>query len=96
MVKHSVLRPLILLHRYFGVAFCLLFAMWFASGIVMHFVQFPALSESERVAGLPPIDLMRGGRRQQNRRRDAYTPRAAKRRAGISGVGLLCRQNPSR
>jgi hypothetical protein len=59
MVNHSLLRPLILLHRWFGVAFCLLFAMWFASGIVMHFVQFPALSESERVAGLLPIDLMR-------------------------------------
>jgi len=59
MVKHSVLRPLILLHRWFGVVFCLLFAMWFASGIVMHFVQFPTLSESERVAGLLPIDLMR-------------------------------------
>jgi len=27
----------------------------------MHFVQFPALSESERVAGLLPIDLMRVG-----------------------------------
>src|SRR4029077_2386217 len=59
MVNHSLLRPLILLHRWFGVAFCLLFAMWFASGIVIHFVQFPALSESERVAGLLPIDLMR-------------------------------------
>jgi hypothetical protein len=59
MVKHPVLRLLILLHRWFGVVFCLLFAMWFASGIVMHFVQFPALSESKRVAGLLPIDLMR-------------------------------------
>src|SRR5438067_2316831 len=59
MVKQSVLRSLILLHRWFGVIFCLLFATWFASGIVMHFVQFPALSESERVAGLLPIDLLR-------------------------------------
>ena len=59
MVKHSVLRSLIFFHRWISVAFCLLFAMWFASGIVMHFVQFPALSESERVAGLLPIDLMR-------------------------------------
>ena len=33
------------LHRWWGVAFCLLFAMWFASGIVMHFVPFPARSE---------------------------------------------------
>jgi len=59
MVKRSSLRPLILLHRYFGVAFCLLFAMWFASGIVMHFVPFPALSESDRIAALLPIDLAR-------------------------------------
>jgi uncharacterized membrane protein len=61
MVKHALLRPLILLHRCFGVAFCLLFAMWFASGIVMHFVPFPAQSESARIAALLPIDLARIG-----------------------------------
>src|ERR1700759_2188764 len=33
------------LHRWWGIAFCLLFAMWFASGIVMHFVPYPARSE---------------------------------------------------
>ena len=59
MVKRSLLRPIVLLHRYFGVAFCLPFAMWFASGIVMHFMPFPALSESERIAALSPIDLAR-------------------------------------
>jgi hypothetical protein len=59
MVKHALLRPLILLHRSFGVAFCLLFAMWFASGIVMHFVPFPAQSESARIAPLTSIDLTR-------------------------------------
>lgn len=36
------MRTLAALHRWWGVAFCLLFAMWFASGIVMHFVPFPA------------------------------------------------------
>jgi hypothetical protein len=51
------MRALILLHRWLGVAFCLLFAMWFASGIVMHFVPFPALSEADRIAGMAPIDL---------------------------------------
>jgi uncharacterized membrane protein len=35
-------RLLATLHRWWGVAFCLLFAMWFASGIAMHFVPFPA------------------------------------------------------
>src|SRR5437588_6430564 len=56
MVKSSLLRPLILLHRWFGIAFCLLFAMWFASGIVMHFVPFPSLTEAERFAGLAPVE----------------------------------------
>lgn len=46
------MRALVLIHRWLGVAFCLLFAMWFASGMVMHFVPFPALGEAERIAGL--------------------------------------------
>ncbi len=49
------MRALVLIHRWLGVAFCLLFAMWFASGMVMHFVPFPVLEESERVAGLAPF-----------------------------------------
>ncbi len=49
------MRTLTILHRWFGVAFCLLFAMWFASGAVMHWVPFPELTEDERVAGLVPI-----------------------------------------
>jgi hypothetical protein len=51
-----MMRALILLHRWLGVAFCLLFAMWFASGIVMHFVPFPSLAEADRFAGLAAID----------------------------------------
>jgi hypothetical protein len=45
------------LHRWWGVAFGLLFAMWFASGIVMHFVPFP--ERHERPA-TPEIDAARG------------------------------------
>jgi hypothetical protein len=41
-----VMRLIATLHRWWGVVFCLLFAMWFASGIVMHFVPFPARSEA--------------------------------------------------
>jgi PepSY-associated TM region len=52
-----MMRALILLHRWLGVVSCLLFAMWFATGIVMHFVPFPALTEAERFAGLPRVDL---------------------------------------
>src|SRR3954469_8132131 len=50
-----MMRAIVLLHRWLGIAFCLLFAMWFATGIVMHFVPFPALTEAERFAGLVPL-----------------------------------------
>jgi hypothetical protein len=52
---------LALLHRWWGVLFCLLFAMWFASGIVMHFVPFPSRSEVDRFAALLPIDPVGAG-----------------------------------
>lgn len=45
------MRVLAALHRWWGIAFCLLFAMWFASAIVMHFVPFPARSKVNRVSG---------------------------------------------
>ena len=56
MVKSGTMRALILLHRWLGVSLALLFAMWFSTGIVMHFVPFPALTEAERIDGLAPID----------------------------------------
>jgi hypothetical protein len=51
------MTSLVLVHRWLGIGFCLLFAMWFSTGIVMHCVPFPSLTESERFAGLLPIDL---------------------------------------
>lgn len=69
-----MMRSLLLIHRWLGVAFCLLFAMWFATGIVMHFVPFPALTETERVVGLPsagafvehgPADAVAAGKMEQ-------------------------------
>src|SRR4051812_34600563 len=49
------MRALVLIHRWLGVAFCLLFAMWFATGVVMHFVPYPSLTEIERIEGLAPL-----------------------------------------
>lgn len=36
-----VIAGLIVVHRYLGVAFCLIFLVWFASGIVMVFKRLP-------------------------------------------------------
>lgn len=49
-------RTLYLWHRWLGIAMCLLFAMWFFSGVVMMYVGFPGLAEEERLAGLPTLN----------------------------------------
>jgi hypothetical protein len=46
------MRAFVTLHRWWGIVFCLLFAMWFASGIVMHFVPFPVRTERPLPPGL--------------------------------------------
>jgi hypothetical protein len=41
------------------VVLCLFFAMWFASGAVLHFVGFPSLPNREQRAASEPIELSR-------------------------------------
>jgi uncharacterized iron-regulated membrane protein len=48
-------RWLYVTHRWIGIGTCLLFAMWFVSGVVMMYVAFPQLTDTERWAALPPI-----------------------------------------
>lgn len=48
-------RWLYITHRWIGIATCLLFAMWFVSGVVMMYVAFPQLTDRERWAALPTI-----------------------------------------
>lgn len=40
-------------HRWLGIGMCCFFAMWFFSGVVMMYVGFPGLTETERLNGLP-------------------------------------------
>lgn len=42
-------------HRWLGIASCVLFAMWFASGVVMMYVPYPGQSDAERRARLAPV-----------------------------------------
>jgi uncharacterized iron-regulated membrane protein len=44
------------IHRWTGIALCVLFAVWFVSGVVMMYVPFPSFRAEERVAVAPPID----------------------------------------
>lgn len=50
------LRQLYLWHRYFGIALCLLFAVWFVSGVAMMYVRMPILFPADRFAYLHPFD----------------------------------------
>lgn len=42
-------------HQWIGIATCILFAMWFVSGVVMMYVAFPNLTDGERLAALPDL-----------------------------------------
>ena len=46
----------ILVHRWLGVFFCLLFAMWFLSGIVMMYWSYPEVSAADRLARSTALD----------------------------------------
>ena len=54
--KATAWKWLIVGHRWLGVATCLLFAMWFASGLVLMYVGFPELTRAERLSLLQPIE----------------------------------------
>ncbi|MES2185117.1 MAG: PepSY-associated TM helix domain-containing protein [Pseudomonadota bacterium] len=43
-------------HRWLGIAGCVLFVLWFVSGLVMLHVRFPALTPQERLDGLGAFD----------------------------------------
>lgn len=58
MIARHWQRYLILSHRYLGIALCLLFCLWFASGfVIMYAGGMPQLSEAERLTRLPELAL---------------------------------------
>jgi hypothetical protein len=51
-----VIAFLTTIHRYLGLFFCLIFVVWFASGLVMIYAGMPEYSGSERLTRLAPLD----------------------------------------
>jgi PepSY-associated TM region len=49
-------KYLILCHRWLGVLFCVLFAMWFVSGMVLMYWTYPAVSDRDRLEHSPALD----------------------------------------
>ena len=49
-------RTLIFVHRWLGVALCVLFLLWFPSGIVMMYWQYPEVTARDRLERSPSLD----------------------------------------
>ncbi|HEV7442821.1 MAG TPA: PepSY domain-containing protein [Steroidobacteraceae bacterium] len=53
----GVSRKVLPVHRWLGITLGLLFALWFASGIILSFVPFPTLATRDRISASEAIDL---------------------------------------
>lgn len=47
---------LVWFHRWLGIATCLIFALWFASGAILLFKPFPSLARGDQLALASPVD----------------------------------------
>jgi uncharacterized iron-regulated membrane protein len=52
-------KLLILLHRWLGTCFCLLFVLWFFSGMVLAYWDYPEVTDQDRMAHAAPINPSR-------------------------------------
>jgi uncharacterized iron-regulated membrane protein len=69
-------RWLFLVHRWVGIALCLVMALWFLSGMVMLYVGYPKLTPEEQLAGLPALPA----------RMDYVSPAQAAQASGLARV----------
>ena len=69
-------RWILLGHRWLGIGTCLLFFLWFLSGVVMMYVGHPKLTWQERLEHLPPLEASQ----------PLLSPADAFRQAGIHGA----------
>lgn len=70
---------LIYIHRWLGIAGCVLFIAWFVSGIVMMYARMPSVTQTERLQHAAPLDASS----------IIVSPADAAARAGVSaGAGM--------
>jgi uncharacterized membrane protein len=55
--KDQATKKIAWFHRWLGIATCLVFALWFASGAVLVFKPFPALSRGDQLSLEQPVAL---------------------------------------
>ena len=80
-MKRYLIRTAIFCHRWLGLALCLLFTLWFASGIVMMYWGFPEIGAEERLRraeSLKPDAIRISPEAAYDRLRQAQPPDAAR------------------
>jgi hypothetical protein len=53
---NNVKNVVVFAHRWMGVVFCSLFLLWFASGMVMMYCEYPMVSEADRLRHLQVLN----------------------------------------
>src|SRR6185503_13504176 len=56
MILKLILRFLIFVHRWVGIALCVVFLFWFPSGIGMMYWGYPEVSAEDRLDRSPKLD----------------------------------------
>lgn len=72
-------QTLIFVHRWLGVVLCLLFLLWFPSGFVMMYWDYPSVRPADRLAHLAPLDPAK----------IKFTPAEAAARAQVDAPGSV-------
>lgn len=52
-----MVRLMFLIHRYLGIALCVVVLLWCTSGLIMMYVQYPRFTNEEQLQGLAELDL---------------------------------------
>ncbi len=52
-----MVRLLFLIHRYLGIALCIVVLLWCTSGLIMMYVQYPRFTNDEQLQGLAELSL---------------------------------------
>ena len=73
-MRAKLKRWSILTHRYLGVGFCVLFLLWFVSGVVMMYRDYPSVKPEQRLGRLEAL----------NAAQIQLTPAEALRRSGLA------------
>ena len=58
-VRAELKKTLISVHRWMGIVFCLFFLLWFTSGMILMYWDYPGVSALDRLSHSSALDAAR-------------------------------------